>query len=280
MRASRYLTFPTGRLEQLIAEMDWTHKHFAELLDVSEFTAGQWIRGKSRPYATKLPRFLEIFGLESELQLYDPHIARKFSDTGLQSIGSGNVDLGSLLVRNDGLAKSRMAFWDALRVAYAKHSKDAAETRWLSVQELVDNAPPPPGLPLPPDEHMLDYPTRFGQSLQGSAAALYRFSRAVYPAFAAGRLLSDFSVVAPNHFQDFHFARMEHAKLWNRIGKLVYDNEIEFAKILEVCPTAGPMVNSISYLEIALTQWCRGRGPGKIHLFHLNRVWKTHLRMT
>ena len=138
--ASRYLTFPPGRLEQLIVEMGWTLKDFAQLLDVSEFTAGQWVRGKSKPYATKLPQFLEIFGLESELQLYDQHIAKKFSDAGLLSIGSGDVDLGGLLVRLDGLAKRRMAFWDALRVAYAQHSKETAEKGWPSLQQLADRA--------------------------------------------------------------------------------------------------------------------------------------------
>src|SRR5262245_44268417 len=105
MRPARYLTFPPGRLQQLIAGMDWTLKHFAELLGVSEYQAGQWVRGRSKPFGTKLARFLEVFGLESELQLYDGQYSKKFSTAGLQSIGSGNADLGSLLVRLDGLAK-------------------------------------------------------------------------------------------------------------------------------------------------------------------------------
>ena len=160
-----------------------------------------------------------------------------------------------------------------------RHSKETAEKGWPSLQQLADRAAPaPPGLPLPQGEHMVDYPTRFGRALEGGAATLYRFSRAVYPAFAAGGLLGDSSIVAPNHFRHFHFARMDHAKVWNRIGKLVYDHNIEFAKILEACPTAGPAVNLICYLEIALAQWCRDRGPGKVHLFHLNREWKAHLK--
>jgi hypothetical protein len=278
MPASRSLTFPPGRLAQLIAEMDWTCKDFAQLMDVSEFTAGQWIRGKSKPYATKLPRFLEIFGLESELQLYDQRIARKFSDKGLQSIGAGNPDLGSLLVRLDGLAKHRMIFWDSLRLAYARYSKDSQKKDWQPLQELANIAPPPPGLPLPQDEHLVDYPARFGKALEGVAATMYRFARAVYPAFAAGRLLSDFSIVPPNHFRAFHIARMDHAKVWNRVGKLVYDQHIDLSKVLEVCPGFDPMVNLICYLEIALVQWCRDRGPGKRYLFHLNREWKAHLK--
>jgi len=225
-----------------------------------------------------LPSFLAFFGLEAEEQLYNPDLSRKFSEAGLQSIGVGNVDLGSLLVRLDGLAQSRMVFWNALRVAYDRYARDNSEKRWQSLQELVENAPPPPGLPLTPSEHLLDYPTQYGRSLKGAAATLHRFSKAVYPAFAPGRLLSDFSIVAANQFDAFHQARMDHAKVWNRIGKLVYDNVIEFGQVLTTVPTGSPLVNLISYLEIALTQWTRNRGPGKQYLFHLNSNWKTSLQ--
>ena len=258
--------------------MGWTTKDFAQFFGVTEAQARQWVQGKRQPFRTKLPRFLRVFGLESELQLYDGNIAKKFSEMGLQSIGSGNADLGSLLVRLDGLAKGRMAFWNALRGAYLRHTRESEDMRWQSLDDLVDSAPPPPGLPLPSGERILDYPARHRRRLQGPAAALYRFSIAVYPAFAIGRQLGDFSIISPKQFEDFHFARMDHAKVWNRIGKLVHDHAIEFRQVIDVCPTAGPLVNVVCYLEIALAQWCRDRSTGKVYLFHLNRQWKSTLQ--
>jgi hypothetical protein len=279
MRSSRYLMFPRGRLQKLLDAAEMPLSEFAARMEVSQFTAKQWVTGKSKPLRkTKLPDLLRVFGMESELQLYDGEIAKKFTQVGLKSIGAGNEDLGSLLVRLDGLSKGRMDFWETLRGVYKNYILEIGDKRWPSLHELVDKTPPPAGLPLPPNEHILDYPTQHGRSLKDSAAHLFRFCCAVYPAFAPGRALSDFSIIPPEKFDPVHFARMDHAKDWNRIGKLVYDGIIEFDLVLERVPTAGPLINLISYLELALIQWCRDRGPGKVYLFALNKKWKESIK--
>jgi hypothetical protein len=277
--SSRFLIFPPGRLQELLNAAEMPLSEFAARMEVSQFTAKQWVTGKSKPLRkTKLPDFLQVFGMESESQLYDGEKAKKFTQEGLKSIGSGNEDLGSLLVRLDGLSKSRMVFWNTLRGVYTNYILKIGDKRWPALHELVDITPPPPGLPLPTDEHIVDYPTQHGRSLRDSAAHLFRFCCAVYPAFAPGRALSDFSIVPPEKFDPFHFARMDHAKVWNRIGKLVHDGVIEFSLVLERVPTAGPLINLISYLELALIQWCRDRGPGKVYLFALNKTWKESIK--
>lgn len=271
--------FPPGRLQNLLDAAEMPITEFAARMKVSQFTAKQWVTGKSKPLRkSNLPDFLQVFGMESELQLYDGEIAKKFTQVGLTSIGSGNEDLGSLLVRLDGLAKSRMVFWETLRGAYTNYILKIGDKRWPSLHELVDKTQSPPGLPLPADEHIVDYPTQYGHSLKDTAAHLFRFCCAVYPAFAPGRALSDFSIVPYKNFDPFHFARMDHAKVWNRIGKLVHDGVIEFDLVLERVPTASPLINLISYLELALIQWCRDRGPGKKYLFALNKKWKENLK--
>jgi transcriptional regulator with XRE-family HTH domain len=272
------LTFPPGRLDQLLKEKKWTATDFARLMSVTSVQVRSWVKGDSSPRRKKLERFLQVFGLELEEQLYSAELAKQYSDTALQSIGLGNSEFGSLQTRFDGLAKARVEFWEALRAAYRKFVHDTSERRWGSLTDLLDHAPPPPGLPLPPGEHLLDYPRRHGRSLSDAAATLYRFSSAVYPPFVRGRELRDLSIVPEKAFASFHFARMDHATLFHRIGKLVFDNVMEFQQLLTGCLTAWPMINLIAYLEIALVQWCRDSGPGKVHLFHLNKAWHAHRR--
>lgn len=276
----RFLTFPDGRLRQLITSNKYTFQDFADMMSVSSVQVRSWVNGKNQPRRNKLARFLEVFGLEIEDQLYSEESADKFSREDFRRIGLGNEDFGRQKVKLDGLAKGRMQFWNALRMAYARHIKDKKDSRWQSLQELAEKTPPPPGLPLIEGQHLRDYPAYFKSYLKDSVALLYGFCVAVYPPFVQHRSLSELSIIGKKMFPAFHYARMDHAKLWNRIGELVDHNAIELQQVMKESPDSIEMINLLCYLEIALIQWCGDRGPGKEHLFRLNKAWHESLEST
>lgn len=66
----RYLTFPKGRLEQLLVTNGMSEEELADELDVDPRMVRKWLRGDNRPLRTKLRRFLNVFHLQTENELY------------------------------------------------------------------------------------------------------------------------------------------------------------------------------------------------------------------
>jgi TIR domain len=173
----------------------------------------------------------------------------------------------------DDLGQARHFFWTNLGPYYSSHFRGRAGFP-NTIEDLVDVVSPPVGLPLSPSEHLRDYPGNYGRQLQGSDLLLYDFARAVYPSKDPSRSLKECSAIPDAFFDDFHQARGDLSRFWNRWGQAAYELHEIGLNTIKSNFVHHRLIKILSYLEIALVQWERGAGGGKRWLFALGRDWE------
>jgi hypothetical protein len=131
-----------------------------------------------------------------------------------------------------------------------------------------------PTVEIQASEHLRDYPGNYGRQLQGSDLLLYDFARAVYPSKDPSRSLKECSAIPDAFFDDFHQARGDLSRFWNRWGQAAYEFHELGLNTIKSNFVHHRLIKILSYLEIALVQWERGAGGGKRWLFALGRDWE------
>jgi hypothetical protein len=167
-------------------------------------------------------------------------------------------------LRWDELAKRRELFWDALREAYDRFAVDAAR---LHVPRQLDDTLDAAGLP--PDIYprdgrpLLHWPDENSGKLNSEQRVIWDFACAVYPSRnnRPGRVL-DYSLITNDFREHFHGARGGLAHFWRAYGL-----RIPSSYIREDYASAHRLLVALTWLEVALIQWTRKRGAGKIGLF-------------
>ena len=177
----------------------------------------------------------------------------------------------------DDLLTPRKAFWETLGQYYVMKLK-REEDYPGNIEELVDSAELPLGLPLSQHEHLRDYPRKYRPLLKGSNDLLYDFCRKVYPPKRPGLRLESFSeissTISEESFRDFHEARGKLAKFWNRWVDDVCKGMISLDRIISSFGAHHRLLKILSYLEVCLIQWTQDEGVGKQWLFNLTKEWQ------
>lgn len=175
---------------------------------------------------------------------------------------------------NPGVAGLRRLFWETLDTCFAMHclgQPGYPET----LEELVDSARAPLGLPLPDGQHLREYAARCLETLADSDLLLHQFCTLVYPPKNPARTLKDCSRIDWQAFDEFHMhARWNFTRLWNRVGEAIYvEQSVDLTTVMRELHGSLRMIQMLSYLEISLVRWTRDSGMGMRWLFQLNRDW-------
>lgn len=164
----------------------------------------------------------------------------------------------------DDLFEHREIFWTELRSAYEcfRLNESTAPT---DLEALLRSAGSPPGLG---NLDLVSWPAAHASRLGPDKRTIWSFAQAIYPARGnlSGRV-TDHSLIATysaGRVEDFHKARASHAKFWNKWAQLLPKRYISRSYV-----SAHDQWIVLSWLEVALAQWTRDPGPGKVWLFRL-----------
>ncbi|MEE9300409.1 MAG: hypothetical protein V3V17_04715 [Alphaproteobacteria bacterium] len=168
------------------------------------------------------------------------------------------------------LAPTRERFWQLLEEAYAvwqEQDRSIPET----LDELIDAVRFPEGLPLPEGQSLMTWVDEVPPYWIGPTAKLWLLASYIYPwqrdphAPTVESPLMDRAT-----HREFHTARRQLAKFWDRCGREILVQRSIPAKTVEAyIPREVRLIKMLTYLECALVHRTLDGGPGRQWMFAL-----------
>ena len=160
------------------------------------------------------------------------------------------------------LAASRETFWTALREAYARFH-DSHPQAPEKLENLINAAGLPSDLVPRDGRDLFLWPTEHAHELGPDQRLLWGFSSQIYPPREnrQGRV-TDFSLIARDQSETFHNARGDLARFWH-----TWVPSMKMNYLRERHASAKDQVILLTWLELALIQWTKDAGEGKMPLF-------------
>lgn len=162
----------------------------------------------------------------------------------------------------DELFTARETYWTELRRAYGIFRSTPSDPE--NLENLIRSAGAPPGLG---KVDLISWPQDYGTRLGPDQRTIWSFAQAVYPPRdnRAGKV-TDYSLVASagGDPKEFHESRAKLAKFWDKWSQV-----LSTASVARTYTAAYDQRIMLSWLELALAQWTRDPGKGKVGLFRL-----------
>ena len=169
----------------------------------------------------------------------------------------------------DALFGARKIFWETINSTYKSWGK--GRDVWKSTQTLVDDAPFPLGFPLDASKNLLHWAATEPDTWSGAAHHLWNFAKELYPPALEDGTQPLSVLLGDAEFEEFHKARAELSKFWNRLGKSLLHTKDISSESVTFFPSQFRLVKLLAYLETALVMRTRDLGPHKQWMFELYR---------